>query len=296
MYNIRGSIEETYPVHILKGETKGSLQLFNKTYYTMKLARDYSSLQIKTDQYILDKVYFSVEQELLDFLENIKKLRKQYIDLEVFHNENDILDSIKELGTVGTENLDEDVTVGNVTSVITADPIKGLRHSELFARSSTRLRGSGSGLKALTPKARSKALGDSSCVDSDFSPRRDGSCPTRASQFKGKSESTFTKFGDLKQESGISKAVMDKKQLSLNAQEFGVKIKGVFGITHKRLLRFTEDFEYHFYRKEKEKYIFTLSLPIYKLAKVIPKRNNSNKVYFYLKNDVSFYFLSFLNT
>ena len=94
-------------------------------------------------------------------------------------------------------------------------------------------------------------------------------------------------------ESDLQRVIREKQKLKLDCHEFPIKLYGTFGIKHKRILRFNDDFEFVILKKEKEKgtetYTYMFHIPMNDVASVEPRdKNNISKFIFIFKNEVTY--------
>jgi len=238
-------------------------------------------------------VLFTQEEEMVDFIGNLERLQKaKFNNLETF-NEELILESIEELGgRKDTENLDEAVEVGRIDSLDPKTFQRGLMiNCEMYSMFTPI--NSKKGQNYFIEK---KELTNNDTIFPIFTTE-----PAAAMKFKHNDSNQYEtsyffdaenkpitkpKLVSSKTLSGITKTILQKKELNLNSQEFEIKIKGLFGIKQTRIMRFSEDFELLFFKKEKEKYSFISSILISNIIKITPKSPDSNAAYLFLKSDV----------
>ena len=305
IYSAKGDLKEAFHIHSLKTEKNESLKYENSVYFPLILKKqeqeneeDFMSQEGESYDAL---VLFIQEEEIVDFIGDLEKLQQARSNrLETF-NEELILESIEELGRRETENFDEGVEVGRIDSI---DP-KTFQKSCMINCEMYSMFTPINSKKSPNFFIEKKELNTNDTVFPMMTTE-----PAATMRFKhndsGQYENSYyfdpesrpltkSKLVSSKTITGINKAILQKKELNLNSQEFEIKIKGLFGIKQSRIMRISEDFELLFFKKEKEKYIFVNSILISNIIKITPKSPDSNAAYLFVKSEVGkIYFEHFL--
>jgi len=291
IYNAKGDLKDAYNIYSLITEKIERMKIENNFYFPLvfKLTESEDLEELTVENFNV-QIFFSLEADLDDFIQNLEKIRQARLgNMETF-NEELILESIEELGRKETENLDEAVEVGRIDSFeykmfqkscmpndfyySTFSPINTRKDQHCFVEQKE-LTNNDTVNPIFTTEAAVKYKHNES-VHYETSYYFDPEKPSTTSKLK---------YVSSKSLAGINHTILQKKELDLNNQEFEVKMKGLFGIKYNRILRFSDDFELLFFKKEKEKYIFTQSILISNIVKILPKNPYSHSAYFSLKSD-----------